>query len=323
MAPEPWLSVVVPTRARFTRLRWLLNALEEQSLPADEWEVIVAHDGVPETARIVAEHPLAAAGRLHGVSLDHLAGPAAKRNLGWRAARGSTIVFTDDDCRPPPEWLDRLAASVRGRPGAVVQGATRPDPDELALTRVTPWWRSQEIAPPTLEAQTCNIAYPRDLLERLGGFDERTFSGVGGEDADLCVRAIGAGAEQVSSPATTFHAVEDMGLLGQIRVALRWTDVVAIYARHPRLRRRLILGLFWKPRHPLVLLATVGLLLSPRSRGALVLCLPYAWRVRPSRRHGLRAFAVALPTIPARGLIDLAEVVALARGSIAHRTLVL
>src|SRR5512133_3600685 len=32
-------------------------------------------------------------------------GPATARNMGWRAARGEIIAFTDDDCIPEPDWL--------------------------------------------------------------------------------------------------------------------------------------------------------------------------------------------------------------------------
>ncbi|MDX6659127.1 MAG: hypothetical protein QOH62_3920, partial [Solirubrobacteraceae bacterium] len=41
---EPLISVVVPSHDRPLRLRWLLNALDEQTLAREQWEVIVAHD---------------------------------------------------------------------------------------------------------------------------------------------------------------------------------------------------------------------------------------------------------------------------------------
>ena len=43
MSP-PDVSVVVPSHARRLRLRWLLNALEEQTLAPERFEVIVVHD---------------------------------------------------------------------------------------------------------------------------------------------------------------------------------------------------------------------------------------------------------------------------------------
>src|SRR4051812_13976662 len=145
------LSVVVASHDRPLRLRWLLNALEEQTLERARWEVVVAHDSRgPETEALLRDHPLAAAGVLRHLTFAPGPGPAQKRNAAWRAATAPLIAFTDDDCRPPPDWLARLLAAAAARPGAMVQGATRPDPDERELLLRAPHARSQDITPPTL-----------------------------------------------------------------------------------------------------------------------------------------------------------------------------
>lgn len=320
---RPRVSVVVPTRARPTRLQWLLNALADQSVAAADWEVIVAYDGDPDTARVLAGHPLARAGRLRSIELARGSGPAPKRNAGWRVSRAPLVAFTDDDCRPTREWLEQLLVASGDRT-QIVQGRTVPDPDEAHVARLTPWSWSQAISPPSVAAETCNIAYPRRLLERLDGFDEVGFTGVGGEDTDLCVRGLEAGARQVAAPdAVVFHAVEDVGLLGLLRIASRWGPLASLYAKHPALRRDLTLGVFWKPRHPLVLLAGAGLLLAKRDRRALAAMVPYLWTVRPSSGRGRRAWIAGALTVPGRAAVDLVEVGAVARGAIRHRTLLL
>src|SRR3954451_19273139 len=104
--PVPRLSVVVPSHDRPLRLRWLLNALEEQTLDRSRWEVVVAHDSTgPETEALLRDHPLAKAGVLRHLSFAPGPGPAAKRNAAWRLSRAPTVLFTDDDCRPPADWL--------------------------------------------------------------------------------------------------------------------------------------------------------------------------------------------------------------------------
>src|SRR6185437_5697935 len=175
--PRPEVSVVVPSHERGTRLRWLLNALEEQTFAREKWELVVVFDSTDDTAELLRTHPLAAAGHLRHVRLEPGTGTASiQRNAGWREARAPLIAFTDDDCRPEPDWLDRLLATANANPGAIVQGATRPDP----------------LGP---HAQTCNILYPRARLEEVGGFDESIRSA--GEDLDLAARVREHGAPYV------------------------------------------------------------------------------------------------------------------------------
>src|SRR4051794_33884992 len=131
---QPEVSVVVPSHERPLRLRWLLNALEEQTLPAERWEAVVAHDSSDAVAGMIDDHPLARAGVLTQRRLEPGTGtPARHRNLGWRATRAPLVAFTDDDCRPEPDWLETLLDAGHRNPATIVQGATRPDPFESDL----------------------------------------------------------------------------------------------------------------------------------------------------------------------------------------------
>jgi hypothetical protein len=85
------ISVVVASHGRHLRLRWLLNALEEQTLERGRWEVVVVHDYDSATSeRVIERHPLSEAGTLRAIGIAAGTGsPARQRNLGWRAAAGS------------------------------------------------------------------------------------------------------------------------------------------------------------------------------------------------------------------------------------------
>ena len=306
---SPRVCVVVPSHARPLRLRWLLNALEEQGLPREEFEVVVAHDSDYD---FVGGHPVAP----REIRLAPC-GPAAKRNAGWRAATAPLVAFTDDDCRPPEDWLERALAACDAHPGAIVQGATRPDPDELGLVRAA-HHRTVTIDPPTVEAQTCNIVYPRAVLERLGGFDEGLGT-IGGEDLDLAHRARRAGIPYEAAPEVVmFHAVEVLGLRRRLAFGWRWRDLPAMVARHPELRREATLGVFWKPRHAWLTLAVAGL----ATRRPL-LSLPWALAALPSYGPGARGRLRAVSELPGQAAIDAVELAALATGSVRHRTLFL
>jgi len=78
----------VPSHDRPLRLLWLLNALASQTLPRNDFEVIVCHDSRGnETEALLREHRLAQDGTLRQIKLEPGPGPAVKRNLGWGQAR--------------------------------------------------------------------------------------------------------------------------------------------------------------------------------------------------------------------------------------------
>lgn len=321
MGPE--ISVVVPSHDRPLRLRWLLNALETELLEREHCEIVVAHDSAgDETDALLRTHPLASSGHLRAVRRPPgSAPPGANRNAGWRNARAPVIAFIDDDCRPAPGWVRGALAAARAVPGAVIQGATVADPDERTLLNAR-FVHTQHIAPPQPFAQACNIVYPRDVLEALGGFDEALLTG---EDMDLAARARAAGVRYVGAPGLlAWHAVVPLSTLRQLRSTGRWADLPAVLHRHPRLRRHFPLGLFWRRSHPRALGLLIGAGGTAARRPAVAaLALPF---VRHElTRHGMRPRRVlrALIEAPARLITDLAEVIALARGSLRHRTLFL
>jgi GT2 family glycosyltransferase len=322
----PRVSVVVPSHERPLRLRWLLNALEEQTLDPAEFEVIVAHDSAgAETEELLHGHPLAAAGVLRHLTFPPGAGPAMKRNAAWRLARAPIVAFTDDDCRPPEDWLQNVVRAVERSPGAVIQGATEPDPDELGLTVASGFHRSQRVDPPEPWGQTCNIVYPRALLERLGGFDE-SLPVASGEDTDLALRARESGADYVGAPwVRTFHMVEPVGILARVRELWRWRYIPYLVRTHPGLRRDLILRIFWKPSHAWLALALAGTVAAVATGLWPLTLLWTGWALHslPSYGPSLRGRVRSLIELPGKALLDATELLALTVGSVRHRALFL
>jgi GT2 family glycosyltransferase len=324
----PELSIVVASHERPLRLRWLLNALHAQTLDAARWEVVVCHDSRgPETERVLATHPLAAAGNLRSVRLPSGSGtPGANRNAALRLARAPVLVFTDDDCRPPEGWLAGVLEATRRHPGAIVQGPVQGDPDEEVIRRA-PYPRTQAIMDvPTPWAECCNIAYPREVVTAVGGFAEDVRVG---EDTDLNLRARQAGTPYVgAAEMATYHAIEEASLLDWVIRAWRWGDLAALVRRHPRLRRHLPLGLFWKREHAMLVICLAGLAAS-RSRGSRLGRL-LGWGVglrwacaHPTHGSGVRARLRQLAGLPGWAVIEGAEVVGLAAASLRHRTILL
>lgn len=314
----PEIGVVVATRNRADRLAGLLRSLAEQTLAPDRFEVIVVDDGSTDATGQVLDraslsnHPRIVALRAPGD------GPACARNAGWRAARAPLIAFTDDDCEATPDWLEQSVAAAAERPGAIVQGPTTPIPREIE--RAGPFTRTNVITEPGPSFETCNIVYPRALLERLNGFDER-FPEALGEDTDLGWRARELGAQlHWCERARVHHAVEDVGPVGFLRSALMGRDAVLAFRRHPGLRAELRWRVFRNGRLPWLAAALVGISLARRfPLLGTVLALPYARHMARICVRQRTSFLMA----PYYALWDLLFLYTALRGSVRHRTLVL
>jgi Glycosyl transferase family 2 len=321
----PDVSVVIPSHNRPLRLRWLLNALEDQTLARERFEVIVVHDyGDDDTRDTLDRHPLAQAGTLRHIRIEPGTGnPARQRNLGWRAAGAPLVAFTDDDCRADPGWLAALLDAAAANPGVIVQGRTVADPLEVEIW-AAPHIRTVDVPdPPNEFLQTCNILYPAELLERLGGFDE-ALPAPAGEDTDLGLRALEQGARVVGArDAQVWHAVEEYTLPAMLRLGWKWQHVAFLAKRHPAVRREWTGRVFWKPEHATFALALTGLALARRHPLALAATWPYLSKRLRRRGTAKRQLAVAALELPGQAAVDAGEVAALVAGSVRYRTVVL
>ena len=319
MSHPPVVSVIVPAYQAAWSIPDALGSVAAQTYR--DFEVIVVDDGstrgTPELIRREREGEVEAEPLpLRHVRRETPGGPSAARNDGWPLARAPLVAFVDDDCVATPGWLQALVEAAEAAPGAIVQGRTLPDPREA--DRLGPFSRSLWVEEPGPYYQACNILYPRELLERVGGFDANAFPYVG-EDEDLAWRAIAAGARVEWAPdALVHHGVRKLGPLGALRVAAGWTPSIRLFARHPALRaEHLVYGLFWKGSHYLLARALLALLVRRRNRWLAL------WLGAPYVRHLLKRAAEdgARPTAaPFYLLHDLVETAAVVRGALRYRT---
>lgn len=319
--PTPEVTVCVSTRNRAARLPSLLRHLERQTLPLEAFEVVILDDGSTDDTWAVLERERATSPlRLTVLGAAERGGAAAGRNACWQAATAPLCAFTDDDCRPTPQWLEQGVAAMRGRRaiGAGRVGPTTADWKRAgAFSRlllvdegIYQWWA------------TANLFVLRADLAAVGGFDEDI--DIAGEDTDLGLRLLATGVEPLWIPgALVHHDVELSSPRALIREQKRWIDVPGLLARHPDARERLLhRRWFWKPAHLRLLLLAAGVLAAPKHREALALALPWL-HLRMVEQPLVETTAERTVTLPAALALDAAELVALARGSVKHRTVML
>ncbi len=321
------VSVVVATHNRSARLERLLDALRDQTLGPERFEVVVVDDASSDdTPAVLAEQQARGDLALRVIHRERSSGPGAARNAGWRDARAPVVAFTDDDCRPSTRWLEEGLRVIDEHAPAdvVVQGRITHDPEEA--DRLGPFSRSLGTLRVDGWFPTANMLYPRDLLEWLGGFDETTFTGPGGEDTDLGWRATYHGVPVVfSEEALVWHCVHVDGPLGRLRFATRWAETMACFALHPELRRNnLVRGLFWKEAHYHLTRTVLALMLPRPLRWFGAWC---AWRYsvllwRRAHRDGDGEGGGPL-LMPYYLVEDALETITAARGGLRYRTPVL
>jgi GT2 family glycosyltransferase len=144
-----------------------------------------------------------------------------------RAATGEWIAFTDSDTLPEPDWLEAGLRSIQRLGGVAVEGAVEP-------------WPPDAIGPRTHQVvnrtgglyMTANMMYRRDLLERLGGFDERFLEFL--EDSDLAFRVMDSGFEIPFAPEVRVrHHIRSPSLADTLKSTRhqRWLSLFA--RKHP------------------------------------------------------------------------------------------
>jgi GT2 family glycosyltransferase len=180
----PRISVVVCTLNGGATIGETLDAIERLEYP--DVEPIVVDDGSTDaTAEIVAAHPEVRLIRTPNRGLS------AARNTGLRAATGELVAYLDDDAYPDPHWLDYVALALRDDTHAGVGGPNLPVPEDgLVAESVAnaPGGPVHVLLSDTVAEHIpgCNMAFRRDRLEAIGGFDEQFR--VAGDDVDVCWR---------------------------------------------------------------------------------------------------------------------------------------
>jgi len=180
----PKISVVVCAYNAESTMRDCLESLTKLAYP--NYETIVIDDGSKDrTGAIADEYPQFKV--MHQPNL----GLSAARNVGLAAATGEIVAYVDSDAMPDPDWLTYLALKFRSADVVGIGGPNLPPPeDDWVATCVA-------AAPgsPThilLDDETaehipgCNMAFRKDALTEVGGFDTRYTAA--GDDVDICWR---------------------------------------------------------------------------------------------------------------------------------------
>jgi glycosyltransferase involved in cell wall biosynthesis len=181
------LSVIIPTRNRARLLRSALQSLLKQTLPADEFEVLVVDNGSSDDTREVVDGLLGQPCEVRYL-FDPTPGLHVGRHLGLKEARGDVLVYADDDIEATPTWLEAIRDCFRV-PGVALVGGNNypkfegPPPSWLQKLWQVPSFGGQAITSlSVLELPAgqrplspylvwgCNFSIRKQVLLDAGGF---------------------------------------------------------------------------------------------------------------------------------------------------------
>ncbi len=208
--PPATFSVIIPTRDRPEKLAVCLESLAEQNYPRDQFEVVVVDDA----SRLPLD-PVVAVFRerltLTLLKQSRSAGPSVARNYGAARATGKFLAFTDDDCSPTSDWLQRLAERFASTPAHLIGGRTI-----NALTE-NPYSTASHVIidviydyydPQQGRSQffpTSNFSLAADRFRDMGGFNEN-WPLTAAEDREFCYRWLQRGFLMTHAPeASVYH----------------------------------------------------------------------------------------------------------------------
>ncbi|HEU4366337.1 MAG TPA: glycosyltransferase family A protein [Candidatus Krumholzibacteria bacterium] len=194
------VSIVICTYNRASLLRATLERCLALEPPrGGAYEVVVVDNNSTNDTRRVVEAFAAVRPDLVRCIDERRPGLAYARNAGVRAARGSIICCTDDDCVPSLDWIAAAAeAFARDEELALIGGRV-----ELADPLDAPIGVRTGLKPLPIRTPTeafdhmigCNLSFRRQAFDRIGGYDGRFGrpGGVTGDDADFVIRALRRG----------------------------------------------------------------------------------------------------------------------------------
>ncbi len=178
------ISVIIPFFNDLRRLQLCLHALEKQTFPAQDLEVIAVDNGSQDdSSEVKTLFPKVQWLRETSV------GSFSARNCGIKHALSPIVAFTDADCIPDPSWLAEANLAIESGHISIVAGRVDYiDPPHRALNlfeifeeEVFLLHRQAYLVHTLGVAATANLVVCRSAFENVGLFDPDLMSFADGE----------------------------------------------------------------------------------------------------------------------------------------------
>jgi len=218
------MTVVIPSHNKPRDLVRCVQALVAMEFSFGVYEIVVVDDGSREPVEPLLDAVRSGPVPITCVRLEGR-GPAGARNAGIRCSRGAVVALCDDDAVPQAGYLDQIYLPFTTDDDVVgVEGAVIPvGGEEFGLLGMSPRNEKGGVY------LTCNIAFRREALIRVGGLDEN-FPFPAFEDCDLAF-AIGPLGRIVWAPRAAVHHPRRRWSLGRAIREIQFNEPLVLFAR--------------------------------------------------------------------------------------------
>lgn len=177
-------SVIIPTHNRHELLAGTLRAaVFQKNIPNNEFEIIIVDNGsMDKTEETVADFArLEEKTEIIYIKLKRNYGADFARNVGALQSQGSLLVFTDDDCLAPGDWLLRFKQILDSHPEVIGAGGWK-EPysvnGDLDLYHRFAFWTHKFFPSPLKNTSyslrsgyTANFCCRQESFKKIGGFN--------------------------------------------------------------------------------------------------------------------------------------------------------
>jgi len=180
---RPKISVIIVALNEAKLLPRCLRALQNQSYPQENYEVILVDNGsTDQTVAIAKEFGV------HVYSYTQIQGCGAARKYGALQAKGSILAFTDADCMVSFNWLSQIDEALQDSKLSFVAGKAVPDKKTTAMNIVftiydTFYSLHHRLGKPLVWG--FNMAVKKDAYDTIKGVNSSLLSS---DDWDLAFR---------------------------------------------------------------------------------------------------------------------------------------
>lgn len=220
-------------------IRKCIRSLLDQTIK--DFDIVIVDDGSTDNTRNIIED--FDDKRIRYFRNKENIGITKSRNKCVKLSQRENVFFTDGDCVVSKDWIEEGLKFLKKKGCVGVEGRTYYVSEDYRPTLSDSVIKNENSG----QFMTCNIAYKKSVIERIGGFDEKYIYNA---DRDLALRAMKLGRIHFNPEMIVTHQKRTLEPMDFVQHGKRIRDRVLLYKKFGE--KELFL---WRIANPLYLMA--------------------------------------------------------------------